>query len=119
MQCHIDNGVIRVYYEDGTCDTLPLVNPDNWPPIEQIFFEDGKAFNRHVPSLYRLRLKTGELSNNFGEELGFTGVSREVDGGAAVLLEMPLNAKKKLSHLVLETLSNEVVIGIMGVTLQR
>ena len=87
--------------------------------IEQIFFEDGKSFNRHAPSLYRLRLKTGELSNNFGEELGFTGVSREVDGGAAVLLEMPLNAGKKLSHLVLETLSNEVVIGIMGITLQR
>ena len=32
---------------------------------------------------------------------------------------MPLNAGKKLSHLVLETLSNEVVIGIMGITLQR
>ena len=108
-----------MYYEDGTCDTLSLVNPDNWPPIEQIFFEDGKSFNRHAPSLYRLRLKTGELSNNFGEELGFTGVSREVDGGAAVLLEMSLNAGKKLSHLVLETLSNEVVIGIMGITLQR
>lgn len=46
-------------------------------------------------------------------------MSREVDGGAAVLLEMPLNAKKKLSRLVLETLSNEVVIGIMGITLQQ
>lgn len=119
MQCHIDNGVIRVYYKDGTCDVLHLVNPDNWAPIEQIFFEDGRAFNRHAPSLYRLRLKTAELSNNFGEELGFTGVSREVDGGAAILLEMPLNAKKALSHMVLETLSNEVVIGLMGVTLQR
>lgn len=119
MQCHIDNGIIRVYYKDGTSDTLPLVNPDNWPPIEQIFFEDGKAFNRHAPSLYRLRLKTAEVSNNFGEELGFPGVSREIDGGAAVLLEMPLNKNKSLSHLVLETLSNEVVIGLMGVTLQR
>lgn len=118
MQCHIDNGVIRVYYTDGTCDILPLVNPDNWPPIEQIFFEDDKAFNRHAPSLYRLRLKTGEVSNNFGKELGYTSVSREVDGGAAVLLEMPLNKEKSLSHLVLETLSNEVVIGIMGITLQ-
>lgn len=119
MQCHIDNGVIRVYYKDGTCDSLPLVNPDNWPPIEQLFFEDGQAFNRHAPSLYRLRLKTGELSNDFSKELGFTGVSREVDGGAAVLLDMPLNARKRLSHLVLETLSNEVVIGLMGITLQR
>lgn len=119
MQCRIANGIIRVYYKDGTCDTLPLVNPDNWPPIEQIFFEDGKAFNRHAPSLYRLRLKTAELSDNFGEELKFPGASREVDGGAAVLLEMPLNVNKALSHLVLETLSNEVVIGLMGITLQR
>lgn len=119
MQCHIDNGVIRVYYKDGSCDTLSLVNPDNWPPIEQIFFEDGKAFNRHAPALYRLRLKTGEVSNNFGEELGFPGVSREVDGGAAVLLEMKLDPRKPLSHLVLETLSNEVVIGLMGITLQK
>lgn len=119
MQCHIDNGVIRVYYKDGTSDVMPLRNPDNWPPIEHIFFEDGKAFNRHAPALYRLRLKTGEVSNNLGEELGFPGASRELDGGAAVLLEMPLNPKKKLSHLVLETLSNDVVIGLMGVTLQR
>lgn len=119
MQCHIDNGLIRVYYKDGTCDVMPLRNPDNWPPIEHIFFEDGKAFNRHAPALYRLRLKTGEVSNNLGEELDFPGASRELDGGAAVLLEMPLNPKKKLSHLVLETLSNDVVIGLMGVTLQR
>ena len=88
-------------------------------PSNRYSLKMESLFNRHAPSLYRLRLKTGELSNNFGEELGFTGVSREVDGGAAVLLEMPLNAGKKLSHLVLETLSNEVVIGIMGITLQR
>ena len=119
MQCHIDNGLIRVYYKDGTCDKMALRNPDNWAPIEHIFFEDGLAFNRHVPALYRLRLKTGEISNNFGEELGFPGAPRELDGGAAILLEMPLNPDKKLSHLVLETLSNDVVIGLMGITLQR
>lgn len=119
MQCHIDNGLIRVYYKDGTCDKMALRNPDNWAPIEHIFFEDDLAFNRHAPALYRLRLKTGEISNNFGEELGFPGASRELDGGTAILLEMPLNPDKKLSHLVLETLSNDVVIGLMGITLQR
>ena len=88
--------LIRVYYKDGTCDKMALRNPDNWAPIEHIFFEDGLAFNRHAPALYRLRLKTGEISNNFGEELGFPGASRELDGGAAILLEMPLNPDKKL-----------------------
>ena len=89
----------------------------------QMYFgdNDGKADfgKRLAPALYRLRLKTGEISNNFGEELGFPGASRELDGGAAILLEMPLNPDKKLSHLVLETLSNDVVIGLMGITLQR
>ena len=133
MQCHIDNGYVRVYYTDGTYSELPLVNPYNWAPIEQLFFEDGWSYNRsrYVPgstplpldygssSLYRLQLKTGRVSNRLAEEIGFKGVTRELDGGAATLLELPLNATKQLSHLVLETVSNEVVIGLMGITLQR
>lgn len=119
MQSHIDNGMIRVHYTDGTTDSLALINPDNWPPIEQIFFEDGKAFNRHAPALYRMSLKSGIVSNNFAELLGTTSVVRDIKGGAAVLLDLPLNPHKKLSYLSLETLSNDVVIGIMGITLQR
>ena len=119
MQCRIENAVISVRYSDGSCTRLPLVNPDNWAPIEQLFFEDGLAFDRRLPSLYRLRLKTGEVSNRFGETLGFPGVSREVDGGAALLLELPLDATKQLAALTLETLSNEVVVGLMAITLQR
>lgn len=118
-QCHIANGIVYVCYKDGTRDHLALVNPYNWAPIEQLFFEDGRAFDRHTSPLHRLRLKTGETSPRFSEELGFPGVSREVDGGAALLLRMTLDPKKELSHLVLETLSNEVVIGLMGITLQR
>jgi hypothetical protein len=119
MQSRIENGVVRVYYKDGSSDVLQLVNPDNWPPIEQFFFEDGKAFCRNLPSLYRLRLNVGDVSNTFGTSLGYTGVSRMVDGGAAVLLDMPLNKKKQLSHLVVETTAPDVVIGLMAVTLQR
>jgi hypothetical protein len=119
MQSRIENGRVMVYYKDGSSDVLSLVNPDNWPPIEQFFFEDGKAFNRDLPSLYRLRLKSGDVSRNFGSELGYTGVNRMVDGGAAVLLDMPLNAKKQLSHLVVSTTAPDVVIGLMAVTLQH
>ena len=133
MQCHIDNGRVRAHYTDGTYSELPLVNPYNWAPIEQLFFEDGLSYNRarYVQGstplpldygsspLYRLQLKTGRTSNRLAEEIGFPGVTRELDGGAATLLELPLDATKQLSHLVLETLSNEVVIGIMGVTVQR
>lgn len=132
MQCHIDNARIRAYYKDGTYSELPLVNPYNWAPIEQLFFEDGAAFNRArrvegsspLPldygsePLHRLRLTTGEVSNQWAEKIGYKGVSRIIDGGAATLLELPLDENKKLSHLTLETLSNEVVIGLMAITIQ-
>ncbi len=119
MQCDFLNAKISVYYEDGTKDYLPLISPINWTPIEHIFFEDGLAFNRKAPKLTRLELKTGEVSDSFEEELGSTGATCIIDGGAALLLKMPLNKKKKLSKLVLESVANEVVIGIMGITLQR
>ncbi|MBE6287385.1 MAG: DUF4450 domain-containing protein [Mediterranea massiliensis] len=130
MQCHIDNGRIRAYYTDGSYSELPLINPYTWAPIEQLYFEDGLAFHRgrQVPGssplpldygsapLYRLSLKSALPVS--ADSLG-TGINRMVDGGAATLLELPLNPDKRLSHLVLETLSNDVVIGLMGVTVQK
>ena len=43
---------------------------------------------------------------------------RPIPGGAAQMLRMPLNGAKKLKSLTLRTLSNDVVIGLMGITLQ-
>lgn len=120
MQCHIANGVIRIYYTDGTFEELELVNPENWCPIEQDFFADDIAFKLEAPRPYRLHLKSGLVSDNLERDLGIKGVyGRSIDGGAGVLLDLKLNPKKKLKRLTLETLSNDVVIGIMGVTLQR
>ncbi len=119
MQCHIDNGIVRVYYTDGSCDSLPLRNPDNWPPIEQLLLEDGLAFNRQAAPQQRLCLKTAVLSDSLASQLPHTGINCNIDGGAAILLTMPLNKQKRLKQLVLETLSNDVVIGLMAVTLQR
>ncbi len=120
MQCHMVNGVVQVYYTDGSTDTLELINPDNWCPIEQDFFVDDQAFRLNRPRPYRLHLKSGMVSNDLEKDLRITGVyGREIDGGAGILLDMPLNKEKELSHLILETISNDVVIGLMGVTLQR
>jgi hypothetical protein len=30
---HISNAVVVAHYEDGTHDSLSLVNPDNWSPL--------------------------------------------------------------------------------------
>lgn len=120
MQCHIANGRLRAYYTDGTCTEMELINPENWCPIEQDFFVDDIAFSVKTPRPYRVHLKTGLISNNLEKDLHIGGVyGRPIDGGAGILLEMELDSSKQLSHLILKTLSNDVVIGLMGVTLQR
>ena len=132
MQCHIVNGIIHIHYTDGSVQNVELVNPDNWCPIEQDLFIDGKAFRAPEPRPYRLHLKTGKVSRNLWLELMTEKMSdnkckllstqgvygREIDGGAGILLDIPLDPTKKLQHLTLETVSNDVVIGIIGVTLQ-
>ncbi len=119
MQCHIANGIIRIHYADGTSQATELINPDNWCPIEQDFYVDGKAFQVPAPRPYRLHLKSGKVSRDLGKELNITGVyGREIEGGAGILLDIPLDHSKELKGLTLETLSNDVVIGIMGITLQ-
>lgn len=120
MQCHIANGVIRIYYTDGSCTSVDLINPDNWCPIEQDYYVDGMAFQTTEPSPYRLHLKSGLLSNDLGKALNISGVyGRTIEGGAGVLLDIPLDKNKELNHLQLESLSNDVVIGLMSITLQR
>lgn len=119
MQCHIANGIIRIHYADGTSQATELINPDNWCPIEQDFYVDGKAFQATAPRPYRLHLRSGKISRDLGKELNITGVyGREIEGGAGILLDIPLDDSKELKGLTLETLSNDVVIGIMGITLQ-
>lgn len=81
MQCRIANGIIRVFYTDGTSDVLELVNPDNWCPIEQDFYVDGQAFTVSSPRPYRIHFKTGMVSNDLGKDLGIKGVyGRSIEG---------------------------------------
>ena len=118
MQSRIDNGLLVVTYTDGSTDTLALRNPDDWCPIEQDYYVDGRAFHTAQPRPYRVCLGTGTVSRDLGDALGIKGVyGREIPGGAAQMLRMPLNPAKRLRSLTLRTLSNDVVIGLMAVTL--
>ena len=131
MQSHIDNGLVIVTYTDGTTDTLALRNPHNWCPIEQDYYEDGLAFHAAQPRPYRIDFATGktsrelmEMGDSYGRGVGGNGgpVShhdRNFEKGAGIILDMPLNGQKSLKSLTLRTLSNDVVIGLMGITLQQ
>lgn len=122
MQYGVDNGIIKINYTDGSSDTLSLVNPTTWVPIEQDIFYNEGAFapeSNHNPP-YRIHFKDGKVSRYLGEELSIEGVyGREIECGAGIILDMKTNPKKELKSLNLETCSNDVVIGLMGISIQR
>lgn len=120
MQTRLANGALQVHYKDGTIDTLPLVNPQNWWPVEQDYFIDGTGFTTGAPRPLRVQLKTGKVytsSIEYTSIKGFTNMA--IDGGAATILDMPLDPNKELESVKLYTFANDVVIGLMSVTLTR
>ena len=120
MQSRLVNGEIIINYTDGSSDKLELRNPENWWPIEQDFFMDGFAFTTDWPRPIRISLKTGQEIPKEYKYTTIRGFSNfAIDGGAATVLDMPLNNKKQLKSLVLKAVANDVVIGLMALTLAR
>lgn len=118
MQSRFVNGVVSVVYKDGTSDELELKNPDTWVPIEQDFYLDEYAYKVDTPKPYRVLLNNGLCSRNLTKDLGLKmKAKRMIEGGAAVLLDLPLDAEKEIDRLVLKTTAYEVIIGLMGITL--
>jgi hypothetical protein len=120
MQSRMVNGEVLINYKDGSSDTLQLRNPENWWPVEQDYMIDGYAFTTGADFPLRLYLKEGEFGYGLKKYSSIKGLTdMAIDGGAATILHMPLNVSKELKSLTLKTLSNDVVIGLMSVTLQR
>ena len=118
MQSRITNARITVHYTDGTTDQLALDNPENWWPIEEDYLDDGFAFTTGAPHPTRVSLKTGSIMTPPIKYTSIKGLTnRAIDGGAATVLDMPLNPGKQLDHLVLRATARDVVIGLMSITL--
>jgi hypothetical protein len=120
MQSRMINGEIIIRYSDGSADTLQLKNPETWWPIEQDYDNDGYAFNLNAARPPRVYIKSGVTALNFDQYKGIKGyATKGIDGGAATILDLPLDPHKELKNLELKTLCNDVVIGLMAVTLIR
>jgi hypothetical protein len=65
----------------------------------------------------RVNLKTGEI--RVLDIAAFKGQGGIVPGGAATVLDLPLDAGKELRSLTVRATANEVVIGLMAATLVR
>jgi len=117
MQSRIDNGEVVVTYTDGFTNRLALHNPTTWWPIDQDYFIDDYAFARPGALPVRVDLKTGRV--RVLERETFKGRGGKVEGGAATVLHLPLSPERELKSLTVRALANEVVIGVMSITLQR
>ena len=129
MQSRIENGRVTVTYTDGTSDVLPLENPVNWCPVEQDCYTDDHAFWTAPKRPYRVLFSDGRTSRTVAagflratENGNLFDAVKETDriipGGAAQILKMPLRRGKQLRSLTVRTLSNDVVIGLMAITLE-
>lgn len=122
MQWGLPNGTVTINYKDGESNVFELENPISWAPIEQDFFTDEYAFAQpnSAPLPLRFSLEDGMQSRRIGDLKGISGVEpRRISGGAGILLDLPVDAGRELESLTLTTLSNDVVIGLMSVTLQK
>lgn len=120
MQSRIVNAEVAVAYKDGSTEILQLKNPENWWPIEQDYYEDGFAFTTDAPKPIRIHLKSGIDTRNFSDYTTIKGfTTKAIDGGAATVLDLPLIPGKELKNLTIKAVANDVVIGLMSVTLVR
>jgi hypothetical protein len=112
-----DNGEVIVAYADGRTERLALRNPTTWWPIDQDYLIDDFAFRRPEPIPPRVYLSSAAVHVRTLAE--FKGKGGAVPGGAATVLDLPLDSRKELKSLTVRALANEVVIGLMSATLAR
>lgn len=115
MQSRIDNGEVIVTYADGRQERLALHNPTTWWPIDQDYFLDDYGFRRPDPIPPRVYLRSGRTAVYDVAE--FKGKGGTVPGGAATVLDIPLESEKPLRSLTVRALANEVIIGLMAAVL--
>lgn len=116
MQSRFDNGEIVVTYTDGKQQRLPLRNPDNWWPIEQDYFIDDYQFQYCGRLPVRVDLKSAQVRVLQPAQMP-QALRKHIEGGAASVLELPLDRTRQLQSLTVRALANDVVIGLMAVTL--
>jgi hypothetical protein len=116
MQSRLDNGEIVIAYSDGTATRFPLRNPSTWWPIDQDYLTDDYQFPLQATRPTRIELQSGRVRPASSEQ---TAAGGSIAGGAATVLDFPLEPHRTLKSLTVRALANDVVIGLMAVTLAR
>jgi hypothetical protein len=113
----MEHGRITIAYADGSQAQLSLKNPETWWPIEQDYLLDDYLFIDEAPLPPRVDLRTGRT--RLLDLAGFKGQGRDVPGGAATILFLPLDARKRLASLKVKASLYGIVVALLAVTLVR
>lgn len=112
MQCQIANAVIRLNYADGQTDSLELIPPINYWNLSTI---DSHAT---APGQGSRTDYTSEI-DRFCMPAIFPETVRLGENCRAMLLNLKMRKDVELKSITLETLSQEVVVGLMGITIMK
>ena len=113
MQCQIANAVIRLNYADGKTDSLELVPPVNYWNLSLIVSYYNTASGQDSRSDYTSEIDRFCLPPKLPERVQLGENCR------AMLLNLKIRKGVELKSITLETLSQEVVVGLMGITLMK
>jgi hypothetical protein len=113
----MEHGCITVAYADGAKAQLPLKSPETWWPIEQDYLLDDYLFIDEAPLPPRVDLRTG--ATRLLDPASFKGNGGAVPGGAATILFLPLDPRKRLASLKIEASLYGIVVALLAATLVR
>ncbi len=117
-QCsHMDHATVTVEYSSGEPATLALRNPETWWPIEQDYLLDDYLFGNDAPLPPRVDLRSG--ATRVLDPVAFKGKGRNVPGGAATILHLPLDPTRELHSLKIEVELYGIVVAVLAATLAR
>lgn len=112
MQCQIANAVLRLKYIDGTEDKLELIPPVNYWNLSHIY-ADATEPGQDSRTYYFAKVDRFCLPEKLPETVVLGKDCR------AMVLNHRLPEGKILDRVELETLSNEVVVGLMGMSIMN
>lgn len=112
MQCQIANAVIRLHYADGKTDSLELVPPVNYWNLSTI------TANATAPGQESRNDYTADV-DKFCLPAILPQTVQLGENCRAMLLNLRMRKGIELTGVSLETLSQEVVVGLMGITIMK
>jgi len=115
---------VGIAYADGTAQRIELRSPGTWWPVEQDYLVDDYVFRMeepHDPAVsvsWRVDLQTAAARATAPlRQPGMRG--GKIPGGSAFVVSVETNSAKELKAIELHTRMYGVVLGWLGLTLER